>query len=59
MIIIKLHWSEENEWHTVHSYEEIEEFDSYEDLYDAMERWYEIGCMDISYDVLHDDTDID
>lgn len=55
MIVVRIQWSEENDWHTVHSYEGIEAFESYEDLYDAIERWNDIGCVNISYDVLRDE----
>ena len=58
MVIAKIYWSEVNDWGSYHSYEETEEFDSYEDLMEAADRWHQIGCEDISFSILYD-SDLD
>ena len=52
MITARISWSELNDWGTYHSYEDVMDFDNYEELQEAIARWYEIGCEGIYYDIL-------
>lgn len=52
MITARITWSELNDWGSYHTYEDVMDFYDYEDLQNTIDRWYEIGCEGIYYEIL-------